>query len=196
MQTILIIRYLLQAPPEFLIPGMDLSRRGELHGPLLNTDDLPETHHHRAAAGYRHRVSHSYYRLGVKVTVVEMQDGHGPLARNITDFVETELKKKGVDLVLGQGGIHRAGAEGEITPPSRTGQGYGGGRRWSLMAGRAPNQGCGTGYHRVKMDGKGARGDRRPCTGPKPFPGSTPSGTSRQKMQFGLMCLRSGYLVD
>ena len=43
-----------------------------------------------------------YYRLGVKVTVVEMLDRVlGPLDKDITDFVEAELKKNGVELVLG-----------------------------------------------------------------------------------------------
>ena len=43
-----------------------------------------------------------YYRLGVKVTIVEMLDRVlGPLDKDITDFVEAELKKCGVELVLG-----------------------------------------------------------------------------------------------
>lgn len=43
-----------------------------------------------------------YYRLGVKVTIVEMLDRVlGPLDKDITDFVEAELKKNGVELVLG-----------------------------------------------------------------------------------------------
>ena len=43
-----------------------------------------------------------YYRLGVKVTIIEMLDRVlGPLDKDITDFVEAELKKNGVELVLG-----------------------------------------------------------------------------------------------
>ena len=43
-----------------------------------------------------------FYRLGVKVTVVEMLDRVlGPLDKDVTDFVEAELKANGVELVLG-----------------------------------------------------------------------------------------------
>lgn len=43
-----------------------------------------------------------FYRLGVKVTIVEMLDRIlGPLDKDITDLVETKLKKNGVELVLG-----------------------------------------------------------------------------------------------
>ena len=43
-----------------------------------------------------------YCRLGVKVTVVEMLDRVlGPLDKDVTDLVEAELKRNGVELVLG-----------------------------------------------------------------------------------------------
>ena len=43
-----------------------------------------------------------FYRLGVPVTIVEMLDRVlGPLDKDITDFVEAELKRCGVELVLG-----------------------------------------------------------------------------------------------
>ena len=43
-----------------------------------------------------------FYRLGVQVTIVEMLDRVlGPLDKDVTNFVEAELKKNGVELVLG-----------------------------------------------------------------------------------------------
>lgn len=43
-----------------------------------------------------------FYRLGVRVTVIEMLDRIlGPLDKDITDLVEAELKKNGVELILG-----------------------------------------------------------------------------------------------
>lgn len=43
-----------------------------------------------------------FYRLGVPVTIVEMLDRLlGPLDKDVTSFVEAELKSCGVELVLG-----------------------------------------------------------------------------------------------
>ena len=43
-----------------------------------------------------------FYRIGVKVTIVEMLDRIlGPLDKDITDFLEAKLKKCGVELILG-----------------------------------------------------------------------------------------------
>lgn len=43
-----------------------------------------------------------YYRLGVKVTIVEMLDRVlGPLDKDVSDFVEAELRRNGVTLALG-----------------------------------------------------------------------------------------------
>lgn len=99
-----------------------------------------------------------YYRLGVKVTVVEMLDRVlGPLDKDITDFVEAELKKNGVELVLGvrvesiEEGLKvnyasvKDGTKGTVE-----------GDVVLMAGGRAPNtRGIGLEQLGVKMDRKG-----------------------------------------
>ena len=99
-----------------------------------------------------------FYRLGVQVTVVEMLDRVlGPLDRDITDFVEAELKKSGVELVLGVRvesiepglAVHYA-AVGDGS------KGVAAGDVVLLAGGRAPNtRGIGLEEIGVKMDRKG-----------------------------------------
>ena len=88
-------------PARIPIPGVDLPGVVDSTG-LLNMTTCPE--HIIIVGGGVIGIEFAtfYYRLGVKVTVVEMLDRVlGPLDKDITDFVEAELKKNGVELVLG-----------------------------------------------------------------------------------------------
>lgn len=89
------------SPARIPIPGADLPGVVDSTG-LLNMTACPK--HIIIVGGGVIGVEFAtfYYRLGVKVTIVEMLDRIlGPLDRDITDFVEAELKKNGVELVLG-----------------------------------------------------------------------------------------------
>ena len=88
-------------PARIPIPGVDLPGVVDSTG-LLNMTTCPK--HIIIVGGGVIGIEFAtfYYRLGVKVTVVEMLDRVlGPLDKDITDFVETELKANGVNLVLG-----------------------------------------------------------------------------------------------
>src|SRR5699024_3331112 len=99
-----------------------------------------------------------FCRLGVPVTIVEMLDRLlGPLDKDVTSFVEAELKSCGVELVLGvkvesiEEGlkVHYAsvkdGAKGTVE-----------GDVVLMAGGRAPNtQGIGLDTIGVRMDRKG-----------------------------------------
>ncbi|MBE6970496.1 MAG: dihydrolipoyl dehydrogenase [Ruminococcaceae bacterium] len=88
-------------PARIPIPGVDLPGVVDSTG-LLNMTTCPK--HIIIVGGGVIGIEFAtfYYRLGVKVTVVEMLDRVlGPLDKDITDFVEAELKKNGVELVLG-----------------------------------------------------------------------------------------------
>lgn len=89
------------SPARIPIPGVDLPGVVDSTG-LLNMTTCPK--HIIIVGGGVIGIEFAtfYYRLGVKVTVVEMLDRVlGPLDKDITDFVEAELKKNGVELVLG-----------------------------------------------------------------------------------------------
>ena len=89
------------SPARIHIPGVDLPGVVDSTG-LLNMTACPK--HIIIVGGGVIGIEFAtfYYRLGVKVTVVEMLDRVlGPLDKDITDFVEAELKKNGVELVLG-----------------------------------------------------------------------------------------------
>ncbi len=88
-------------PARIPIPGVDLPGVVDSTG-LLNMTTCPK--HIIIVGGGVIGVEFAtfFYRLGVKVTIVEMLDRVlGPLDKDVTDFVETELKKCGVELVLG-----------------------------------------------------------------------------------------------
>ena len=88
-------------PARIPIPGVDLPGVVDSTG-LLNMTTCPK--HIIIVGGGVIGIEFAtfFYRLGVKVTVVEMLDRVlGPLDKDITDFVEAELKKNGVELVLG-----------------------------------------------------------------------------------------------
>ena len=88
-------------PVSLPIPGLDLPGVMDSTG-LLNMTTCPK--HIIVVGGGVIGIEFAtfFYRLGVKVTVVEMLDRIlGPLDKDITDFVENKLKKNGVELVLG-----------------------------------------------------------------------------------------------
>jgi dihydrolipoamide dehydrogenase len=88
-------------PARIPIPGVDLPGVVDSTG-LLNMTTCPQ--HIIIVGGGVIGIEFAtfYYRLGVKVTVIEMLDRVlGPLDKDITAFVEAELKKNGVELVLG-----------------------------------------------------------------------------------------------
>lgn len=88
-------------PARIPIPGVDLPGVVDSTG-LLNMTRCPR--HIVIVGGGVIGIEFAtfFYRLGVKVTIVEMLDRVlGPLDKDITDFVEAELKRCGVELVLG-----------------------------------------------------------------------------------------------
>ena len=88
-------------PVSLPIPGLDLPGVVDSTG-LLDMTTCPK--HIIVVGGGVIGIEFAtfFYRLGVKVTVVEMLDRIlGPLDKDITDLVEDKLKKNGVELVLG-----------------------------------------------------------------------------------------------
>lgn len=88
-------------PATLPIPGIDLPGVVDSTG-LLNMTTCPQ--HIIIVGGGVIGIEFAtfFYRLGVKVTIVEMLDRVlGPLDKDVTDFVEAELKANGVELVLG-----------------------------------------------------------------------------------------------
>ena len=89
------------SPTRIPVPGVDLPGVVDSTG-LLNMTTCPK--HIIIVGGGVIGVEFAtfFYRLGVPVTIVEMLDRVlGPLDKDITDFVEAELKRCGVELVLG-----------------------------------------------------------------------------------------------
>ena len=88
-------------PAALPIPGIDLPGVVDSTG-LLNMTTCPK--HIVIVGGGVIGIEFAtfFYRLGVQVTIVEMLDRVlGPLDKDVTNFVEAELKKNGVELVLG-----------------------------------------------------------------------------------------------
>lgn len=88
-------------PASLPVPGIDLPGVVDSTG-LLNMTACPR--HIVIIGGGVIGVEFAtfYYRLGVQVTIVEMLDRVlGPLDRDVAGFVEQELCKNGVELVLG-----------------------------------------------------------------------------------------------
>ena len=88
-------------PATLPIPGIDLPGVVDSTG-LLNMTACPK--HIVIVGGGVIGIEFAtfFYRLGVQVTIVEMLDRVlGPLDKDVTSFVEAELKKNGVELVRG-----------------------------------------------------------------------------------------------
>lgn len=89
------------SPARIPIPGVDLPGVVDSTG-LLNMTECPK--HIIIVGGGVIGVEFAtfFYRLGVPVTIVEMLDRVlGPLDKDVTDFMGAELKRCGVELVLG-----------------------------------------------------------------------------------------------
>ena len=137
-----------------------------------------------------------FYRLGVPVTIVEMLDRVlGPLDKDITDFVEAELKRCGVELVLGvrvesiEAGLKvnyaavKDGAKGSVE-----------GDVVLIAGGRAPNtKGIGLEKLGVRMDRKGFVEIDGLCR--TNVPGVYAIGDINGKMQLAHVASAQGLLV-
>ena len=183
------------SPARIPIPGVDLPGVVDSTG-LLNTTTCPK--HIIIVGGGVIGVEFAtfFYRLGVPVTIVEMLDRLlGPLDKDVTSFVEAELKSCGVELVLGvkvesiEDGlkVHYAsvkdGAKGTVE-----------GDVVLMAGGRAPNtRGIGLDTIGVKMDRKGFVEVDGLCR--TNVPGVYAIGDINGKMQLAHVASAQGLLV-
>ena len=183
------------SPARIPIPGVDLPGVVDSTG-LLNMTTCPK--HIIIVGGGVIGVEFAtfFYRLGVPVTIVEMLDRLlGPLDKDVTSFVEAELKSCGVELVLGvkvesiEDGlkVHYAsvkdGAKGTVE-----------GDVVLMAGGRAPNtRGIGLDTIGVKMDRKGFVEVDGLCR--TNVPGVYAIGDINGKMQLAHVASAQGLLV-
>ena len=89
------------SPARLPVPGADLPNVLDSTG-LLAMTECPRDIVIIGAGVIGIEFATLYSRLGIPVTVIEMQDrALGTFDKDITDFIEAELPKKGVKLVLG-----------------------------------------------------------------------------------------------
>lgn len=89
------------SPARLPVPGTDLPNVLDSTG-LLNMTQCPKNIVIIGAGVIGIEFATLYSRLGVPVTVIEMLDrALGPFDKEITDFIEADLRKKGVNLILG-----------------------------------------------------------------------------------------------
>ena len=183
------------SPARIPIPGMDLPGVVDSTG-LLNMTTCPK--HIIIVGGGVIGIEFAtfYYRLGVKVTVVEMLDRVlGPLDKDITDFVETELKKNGVELVLGvKVESIEPGLKVNYASVKDGAKGTAEGGVVLMAGGRAPNtRGVGLDTIGVKMDRKGFVEIDGLCR--TNIPGVYAIGDINGKMQLAHVASAQGLLV-
>ena len=182
-------------PARIPIPGVDLPGVVDSTG-LLNMTEFPK--HIIIVGGGVIGVEFAtfFYRLGVPVTIVEMLDRVlGPLDKDITDFVEAELNRCGVELVLGvrvesiEAGLKvnyaavKDGAKGSVE-----------GDVVLMAGGRAPNtKGIGLEKLGVRMDRKGFVEIDGLCR--TNVPGVYAIGDINGKMQLAHVASAQGLLV-
>lgn len=182
-------------PARIPIPGVDLPGVVDSTG-LLNMTECPK--HIIIVGGGVIGVEFAtfFYRLGVPVTIVEMLDRVlGPLDKDITDFVEAELNRCGVELVLGvrvesiEAGLKvnyaavKDGAKGSVE-----------GDVVLMAGGRAPNtKGIGLEKLGVRMDRKGFVEIDGLCR--TNVPGVYAIGDINGKMQLAHVASAQGLLV-
>lgn len=183
------------SPARIPIPGADLPGVVDSTG-LLNMTECPK--HIIIVGGGVIGVEFAtfFYRLGVPVTIVEMLDRVlGPLDKDITDFIEAELKRCGVELVLGvrvesiEAGLKvnyaavKDGAKGSVE-----------GDVVLMAGGRAPNtRGIGLEKLGVRMDRKGFVEIDGLCR--TNVPGIYAIGDINGKMQLAHVASAQGLLV-
>ena len=137
-----------------------------------------------------------FYRLGVPVTIVEMLDRVlGPLDKDITDFVEAELKRCGVELVLGVWVESiEPGLKVNYASVKDGAKGVAEGDVVLMAGGRAPNtRGIGLEKLGVRMDRKGFVDVDGLCR--TNVPGVYAIGDINGKMQLAHVASAQGLLV-
>lgn len=182
-------------PARIPIPGADLPGVVDSTA-LLNKTDCPR--HIVIVGGGVIGIEFAtfFYRLGVQVTVVEMLDRVlGPLDKDITDFVETELKKNGVELVLGvRVDSIEPGLKVNYSALKDGAVGVAEGDVVLMAGGRVPNtMGIGLEKLGVQMDGKGFVEIDGLCR--TNVPGVYAIGDINGKMQLAHVASAQGLLV-
>ena len=183
------------SPARIPIPGVDLPGVVDSTG-LLNMTTCPK--HIIIVGGGVIGVEFAtfFYRLGVPVTIVEMLDRVlGPLDKDITDFVEAELKRCGVELVLGvRVESIEAGLKANYAAVKDGAKGSVEGDVVLMAGGRAPNtKGIGLEKLGVRMDRKGFVEIDGLCR--TNVPGVYAIGDINGKMQLAHVASAQGLLV-
>ena len=182
-------------PARIPIPGVDLPGVVDSTG-LLNMTTCPK--HIIIVGGGVIGVEFAtfFYRLGVKVTIVEMLDRVlGPLDKDVTDFVEAELKKCGVELVLGvKVESIEPGLKVNYAAVKDGAKGTAEGDVVLMAGGRIPNtRGIGLDTIGVKMDRKGFVDVDGLCR--TKVPGVYAIGDINGKMQLAHVATAQGTMV-
>ena len=182
-------------PARIPIPGVDLPGVVDSTG-LLNQTHCPK--HIIIVGGGVIGVEFAtfFYRLGVKVTIVEMLDRVlGPLDKDVTDFVETELKKCGVELVLGvKVESIEAGLKVNYAAVKDSAKGTAEGDVVLMAGGRIPNtKGIGLDTIGVRIDRKGFVDVDGLCR--TNIPGVYAIGDINGKMQLAHVATAQGTMV-
>lgn len=183
------------SPARIPIPGVDLPGVVDSTG-LLNMTECPK--HIVIVGGGVIGVEFAtfYYRLGVSVTIVEMLDRVlGPLDKDITDFVEAELRRCGVELVLGVRVESIApGLKVNYVSVKDGTKGTAAGDVVLMAGGRIPNtKGIGLEKLGVRMDRKGFVDVDGLCR--TNVPGVYAIGDANGKMQLAHVASAQGLLV-
>lgn len=183
------------SPARIPIPGVDLPGVVDSTG-LLNMTTCPK--HIIIVGGGVIGVEFAtfFYRLGVPVTIVEMLDRVlGPLDKDITDFVEVELKRCGVELVLGvRVESIEPGLKVHYAAVKDGAKGTAEGDVVLMASGRAPNtKGIGLEKLGVRMDHKGFVDVGGLCR--TNVPGVYAIGDINSKMQLAHVASAQGLLV-
>ncbi len=182
-------------PASIPIPGVDLPGVVDSTG-LLNMTACPK--HIVIVGGGVIGIEFAtfFYRLGVQVTIVEMLDRVlGPLDKDVTDFVEAELKKNGVELVLGvRVESIEPGLKVNYASVKDGTKGVAEGDVVLMAGGRAPNtKGIGLDTIGVRMDRKGFVEVDGLCR--TNVPGVYAIGDINGKMQLAHVATAQGTLV-
>ena len=183
------------SPARIPIPGADLPGVVDSTG-LLNMTECPK--HIIIVGGGVIGVEFATFfcRLGVPVTIVEMLDRLlGPLDRDVTNFVEAELKACGVELVLGvKVESIEAGLKVHYASVKDGTKGTVEGDVVLMAGGRAPNtRGIGLDTIGVRMDRKGFVEVDGLCR--TNVPGVYAIGDINGKMQLAHVASAQGLLV-
>lgn len=183
------------SPARIPIPGADLPGVVDSTG-LLDRTDCPK--HILIVGGGVIGIEFAtfYCRLGVRVTVIEMLDRVlGPLDKDVTDFVEAELKAGGVELVLGvKVESIEPGLKVHYASVKDGAKGTAQGDVVLMAGGRAPNtRGIGLEKLGVRMDRKGFVQVDGLCR--TNVPGVYAIGDINGKMQLAHVASAQGLLV-